>query len=108
MATIPLITAAGVVQMEMLTGGYGDNDVGVLVCVIQPKQHLCVGSLFVFVVFRANIPDTHLTEYKCFRLLSTVVITVVFILWCAALQVHGRRGLLLMGWFLENNMFGCY
>lgn len=26
-ATIPLVAAAGVVQMAMLTGGYGDNDV---------------------------------------------------------------------------------
>lgn len=26
-AMIPLIAAAGVVQMAMLTGGYGDNDV---------------------------------------------------------------------------------
>ncbi|CAN0555865.1 unnamed protein product, partial [Ectocarpus sp. 12 AP-2014] len=26
MAMIPLIAAAGVVQMAMLTGGYGDND----------------------------------------------------------------------------------
>ena len=27
MAMIPLIAAAGVVQMAMLTGGYGDSDV---------------------------------------------------------------------------------
>lgn len=26
-ATIPFIAAAGIVQMAMLTGGYGDNDV---------------------------------------------------------------------------------
>lgn len=27
---IPLIAAAGVVQMAMLTGGYGDNDVSIM------------------------------------------------------------------------------
>lgn len=27
MAMVPMIAAAGVVQMAMLTGGYGDNDV---------------------------------------------------------------------------------
>ena len=29
MAMIPLIAFAGVVQMAMLTGGYGDNDVSI-------------------------------------------------------------------------------
>lgn len=47
MAMIPLIAAAGVVQMAMLTGGYGDNDVSIFVFAINANQPLCLGSLFV-------------------------------------------------------------
>lgn len=32
-ATIPFIAVAGIIQMAMLTGGYGDNDVS------QSSQH---------------------------------------------------------------------
>lgn len=57
MATIPLIAAAGVIQMSMMTGGYGDDEASHRpLWTMSPGKGDVVEQLFLSGVFSALRP----------------------------------------------------